>query len=179
MDKNDLRLQLKTSREKLSAGEIDAKSQAVTNKLKNLVNWSEITTLHSYLPLENQNEVDTHKLFEFLWGEHPHIICYTNRLQGGKWQDVKVEPGFLLTKINQLPKLNSIIVPMLGFDENLHRLGYGKGYYDRFLASQPQAQKIGLSFELGKVDKLPTEPHDVQLDLIITEDQVYKSLSRI
>lgn len=65
-----------------------------------------------------------------------------------------------------------IIVPMLGFDGALHRLGYGGGYYDRLLARQATARKIGLCYDLGRLEQLPVEPHDQPLDAVITENGV-------
>ena len=63
---------------------------------------------------------------------------------------------------------------MLGFDpKTLHRIGYGGGYYDQFLATQPQAQKIGVCFDHGKTENIPTEPHDIPLDVIVTEENIY------
>jgi 5-formyltetrahydrofolate cyclo-ligase len=62
---------------------------------------------------------------------------------------------------------------MLAFDTSLQRIGYGGGYYDRFLATQPQARKVGVCFELGKVQYVRSEPHDIPLDSIVTERRVY------
>jgi 5-formyltetrahydrofolate cyclo-ligase len=62
---------------------------------------------------------------------------------------------------------------MLGFDASLHRIGYGGGYYDRFLADQPKAKKIGVCYEVSKVGKIPAEPHDVPLDFIVSESHTY------
>lgn len=63
-----------------------------------------------------------------------------------------------------------IVVPVLGFDRNNDRLGLGAGFYDRFLATQPQALKIGLAYEWALLpDGLPREPHDIRLDEILTD----------
>ena len=175
MDKHDLRASLKESRQKLSTNDVEQKSQKIVEQLKHLANWPDIKTLHCYLPLKDQKEVNTTEFFEFIWAEQANITCYTNRLVDGKWQDAKLQPGFLFNPAPELPKLDLIIVPMLGFDEHLHRLGYGNGYYDKFLATQPSAQKIGLCFDLGKVERLSIEPHDIALDMVITEENVYLS----
>ncbi|MEN2998148.1 MAG: 5-formyltetrahydrofolate cyclo-ligase [Brevinematia bacterium] len=67
------------------------------------------------------------------------------------------------------------IVPVVGFDENGHRLGYGGGFYDRFLAKNLERikLKVGLAYECQKVNLLPYEDRDVKLDLVITENGVY------
>lgn len=61
-----------------------------------------------------------------------------------------------------------IIVPLLAFDEAKHRLGYGRGFYDRFLARMA-ARTIGIAFSSQRVDVLPVDKYDIPLDKIITE----------
>lgn len=61
-----------------------------------------------------------------------------------------------------------VIVPVLAFDNDNHRLGQGGGWYDRFLATQPQAQTIGLAHAEFKTT-FPHETHDIPLDFIVTE----------
>lgn len=73
--------------------------------------------------------------------------------------------------------LDVVIVPGSVFDKRGGRMGYGGGYYDRFLADRaPQAIRIGLCFEVQLVDMVPLHPHDQLLDFIVTEDGVYDCL---
>jgi|GEM_PF-3672288 len=65
-------------------------------------------------------------------------------------------------------KYDAVIVPLFGFNEHGYRLGHGGGWYDRFLVMQPQALKIGVGYENSKVSFEP-DPHDVRLDVILTE----------
>ena len=67
-----------------------------------------------------------------------------------------------------------VIVPMLGFDDQLRRIGYGGGFYDRTLAGNRKVVKIGVAFEFMKVDCVPTDINDVALDYVVTETNVYK-----
>jgi 5-formyltetrahydrofolate cyclo-ligase len=62
-----------------------------------------------------------------------------------------------------------ILVPFLAFDAACHRLGYGGGYYDRTLAAHPAIPAIGAGYAALRVDKLPTDPHDIPLTAIFTE----------
>jgi 5-formyltetrahydrofolate cyclo-ligase len=66
-----------------------------------------------------------------------------------------------------------IVVPIVGFDKKCHRIGYGGGYYDRFLQNVPKARKIGIAFSLQETEDIPTESTDIPLDEIITEQQVF------
>jgi 5-formyltetrahydrofolate cyclo-ligase len=77
---------------------------------------------------------------------------------------------------NEIPAhprdVKAVIVPMLAFDRSGHRLGYGAGYYDRFLESNPHLLKIGLAFSCQEAQSLPSDAHDIRMDIIITEDEV-------
>jgi 5-formyltetrahydrofolate cyclo-ligase len=65
-----------------------------------------------------------------------------------------------------------IICPLLAFDRNGYRLGYGGGFYDRALKKFPKAIKIGVAYSLSEESSLPTEPHDQKLCMIVTEKEV-------
>lgn len=65
-------------------------------------------------------------------------------------------------------KYDAIIIPLFGFNSEGYRLGHGGGWYDKFLATQPQALKIGVGYENTLVDFEP-EPHDMRMDVVITE----------
>jgi 5-formyltetrahydrofolate cyclo-ligase len=65
-----------------------------------------------------------------------------------------------------------ILIPLLAYDTRGYRLGYGKGYYDKYLSEMdPQVLKVGLSF-FEPVDRIPEEPHDIPLDLCITQNGI-------
>jgi 5-formyltetrahydrofolate cyclo-ligase len=65
------------------------------------------------------------------------------------------------------------LVPGLGFDASGGRLGYGLGFYDRaFASAAPGALKVGLAFEAQLLERVPTGPHDVPMDIVVTEDRV-------
>ena len=71
-------------------------------------------------------------------------------------------------------KIDVIICPVVAFDNQCMRLGYGGGYYDRYLPRlTPSTLKIGVAFSCQKVDKISPDPHDVPLDIIITENHTY------
>lgn len=94
--------------------------------------------------------------------------------------DVELSPGYLgiLEPVSQLAvkarvdatTIEVVVLPGVVFDRAGHRLGYGGGYYDRFLANEaPQAFRVGLAYSLQVIESIPAEPHDVPLDLLITE----------
>ena len=76
-------------------------------------------------------------------------------------------------------RLDLVVVPLLGFDEDCHRLGMGGGYYDRSFAFLHQRQRarrpflLGLAHEVQRVDRLPTQPWDIPLDAVVTNRRLY------
>jgi 5-formyltetrahydrofolate cyclo-ligase len=68
--------------------------------------------------------------------------------------------------------IDLVLVPGVVFDRRGFRLGYGGGYYDRLLASLPRAVRVGLAFSLQVVEELPVLPHDLPVDVLVTEDGV-------
>ena len=111
----------------------------------------------------------------------PVIDKNTNELIFSKFKDKKcltknkygiIEP----TKINQIiPDI--IFVPMVGFDKNLNRLGYGKGYYDRVISKLRKIKKIfviGLAYDNQIVRHIPIEKHDEKMDIILTDKKIYR-----
>lgn len=167
--KAKLRQALKKKRLEMTDAERTLKSREIVRRLTNAIDWSGVKTVHYFEPLHELMEVDISGLVVELEDNYPDIQLFAPKLIGGEWEMISIKDkpasdGF-----------DIIIVPMLGFDDQLHRIGYGGGYYDKFLATQPLAKKIGVCFEAGKVEHIPAEPHDVQLDLLVTEQQVYRS----
>lgn len=73
-----------------------------------------------------------------------------------------------------IESLDAVIVPGVAFDHSGGRLGYGGGYYDRFLPKlRPDTVKIGVAYELQLIKQIPVEEHDVHLDRIVTETGIY------
>jgi 5-formyltetrahydrofolate cyclo-ligase len=70
---------------------------------------------------------------------------------------------------------------VLAFDRRGHRLGYGAGYYDRFLAKHPRITRIGLAFSCQQISSVPSDENDIRMDFIITENEILdcRTLCRI
>ena len=168
MSKAELRSHLKQLRQNMPAAERLTLSQKICRRLETL-DWADIRLLHCFEPIAELNEVDITDFISDIQESHPKIKIYTSRSIDSVWKIVSWQNHETTPTL----KFDAVIVPMLGFDSRLHRIGYGGGYYDKFLATQPQARQIGVCFELGKVQRVPEEPHDVALDTIFTESDVY------
>lgn len=127
-----------------------------------------------------KDEVDTSYLIKEAIKEK---IILLPKVTGNKIVFIKINKGteYLKSDFGVLEPIGDIyndiidliIVPGLGFDNKLNRLGFGMGYYDKFL-SQEDIYKIGLCFDEQIVDSIPTESHDIKMDMIITKNRVYK-----
>lgn len=164
--KAEVRLKLLAARQNLDGRAVAHKSRSITDKIERLIDWSQVKSLHCFESITRLNEVNTEPLLAFLQSKYPNIQIYTSRKINNQWQIVRLNGESDASNI----KFDAILVPMLGFDDQLNRIGYGGGYYDRLLKTQPKARKIGVCFEQGRQGIIPTETHDCALDLIITEN---------
>jgi 5-formyltetrahydrofolate cyclo-ligase len=69
-------------------------------------------------------------------------------------------------------EVKAVVIPMLAFDREGNRLGYGAGYYDRFLCAHPAIKRIGLAFSCQEFASLPSDENDIRMNLIVTENGV-------
>lgn len=147
-----------------------------------------INSLLSYWPIEENNEPDTHLFTEFLKFRNPELkVCYpVTDFKAGTMQAVvtDVDTPFLKTQLNihepdskdiLLPEhIDLVLVPLLAADSQGYRVGYGKGFYDKYLASCRQdCIKVGLSYfePIDKLDDL--REFDIPLDIVITPGNAY------
>ncbi len=172
-EKTLIRQQLKAKRSELGQREVAARSQAIINRAKELIKTTKPTSIHCFSSITTLNEVMTEDLFGFIWDTLPGCRTFTDLRIDGMWQIGELHRGAFSETASSYQDFDLIFVPTLGFDESRNRLGYGVGFYDRFLAAQPQAMKVGLCFELGKIGQIPSEPHDIPLNMVITEKQAY------
>jgi 5-formyltetrahydrofolate cyclo-ligase len=129
-----------------------------------------------YLPIHG--EVDLKKLFEKTGGkkfilprikdeESLHLFYMNDLSEVEKGSFNILEPKLHLKKA--MPEdIDLALIPGVVFAENGHRIGYGKGFYDRLL-KKIKAPKIGIAYEFQIVENIPVEPHDTPMDMIVTE----------
>jgi 5-formyltetrahydrofolate cyclo-ligase len=148
-----------------------------------------ISVLHRFLPAEDKNEVDTEPLANWLNFCNPGLVqlvpkvnTYTNALNHflltedtilihNEWGIPEPQSGLEISPV----EIDLVLIPLLTFDETGHRVGYGKGYYDRFLAScRPDCIKTGLSFFPPADNITDTNTFDIAMDFCITPDRIYE-----
>ncbi len=170
--KSQLRKTLQQARLALAPKARQQKSTDIAERLLQAVEWPRIRTVHCFEPIMRLGEVDLVDFVVALQTDREDIQVYTSRKLDGEWQVVSADTDM---QPSEVPQFDVIIVPMLGFDTSLQRVGYGGGYYDTFLAGQPAAKKIGVCYEVGKTEHIPAESHDIPLNMIITESHTYPS----
>ena len=171
--KQQQRKLLKQRRNALSKEEVQYKSNLICEKLKPYLQG--VCAL--YCAYGKEVQLDT--LFSTCRCALPvvdndtdmHFVYYENHqnYQEGAFQIREPKDGILCNKED----IQVIVVPLVGFDKELHRMGHGKGYYDRYLENI-DALKIGVAYENQKLEHIVTEAYDISLDMIITEENIYQ-----
>ena len=186
MLKKALRTKYKALRNELSEIDIEEKSLAIANEILKLPIWDK-TYFHVFLPIEEQNEVNTEFILHLLSGKDKEIVISKSDFA------TREMTHFLLTdntriKKNQhnIPepvdglevpatKIDVVFVPLLAFDKKGNRVGYGKGFYDKFLSQcKPETIKIGLSFFEAEELVLDVFESDVLLNYCVYPTGVYE-----
>ncbi|MDN3205023.1 5-formyltetrahydrofolate cyclo-ligase [Algoriphagus sp. C2-7] len=179
--KDTLRKKYKALRKSLSESDIKKESERIKGHFFSFLDSkSQTCHIHTFLPIERLNEVDTLCFLDGIW-ERGHVI-YTGLLDSEKKEmktlrlvkGSKFEAGEYgipvpkKTEIADWRKIDLVLIPLLAWDQSGNRIGYGKGYYDKFLANLSEGvERIGLSF-FPPEENLPSEPHDVKLTHVIT-----------
>ncbi len=185
MNKKELRIKYKELRKQLSENEIEEKSLSITNKLLDLPIW-EKEYFHIFLPIVEMNEVNTEYILHLLSGKDKNIIISKSDFETRNMQHFLLTDSTKIRK-NQynIPepvdgieirdsKIEIVFVPLLAFDIKGNRVGYGKGFYDKFLSKcNPETIKIGLSFFEAEPVCTDVFESDIRLDYCVTPKNVY------
>lgn len=188
MHKAELRKTMLQRRRALSVDEVAVRSQRIADLFFRHFPLRAGQTVHVFLPIIKNNEVNTWAIIERLRLEHPEVrvvVPVTDAAQNVLTHHRLTEESVLVENAWGIPEpkdaqiihaneVDLVLLPLLAFDRQGHRVGYGKGFYDRFLADcRPDVVKVGLSLE-PPVERIadPNE-YDVPLDYAITPEGVW------
>ena len=142
---------------------------------------------HLFLSIIEQKEIDTDFILNILSGKDKNIVLSKCDFKTGEMINYLLTDNTTIKKsafnipepidgIEISPdKINVVFVPLLAFDKLGNRVGYGKGFYDRFLKScNPETMKIGLSFFEAESEFIEVTEADIKLDYCVTPKQAYK-----
>lgn len=189
MIKAELRKIYLARQRNLSFDEHLEKSSRIARGFFHNFDLKDVRFLHCFLPIEKNREVDTWLIVQKIWHDFPSVKTLASRLDFEKIAleniIISSETKLVFNKWHILEpsgdetigaeKINAVLVPLLAFDENGFRVGYGKGFYDRFLSlCRPDALKIGLSYfpPLEKITDV--NEFDVKLDFCVTPEKVFE-----
>ncbi len=186
MNKDELRRVYKQKRSELTPLERELKSREIAqNFFKILKNRPEIETIHIFLPIKRLAEIDTFPMLQTM--QQLGYSVYTSMILENGYMDIldisNLEefeedswgiPLPVKKRSANQQNIDLVLIPLLVFDEQGHRIGYGKGYYDRFLEQIGRdVLKVGLSF-FEPLALINNEIHDIKLDFCITPQKVHE-----
>jgi 5-formyltetrahydrofolate cyclo-ligase len=178
--KKQLRIELKQRRSALSKSKRSEMSQQIIQFLHEIDEFNQAKSIFCYISY--LSEVETNFLISSFLEQKldlavPKIMGKTEMLAIPLTNLTDLEPdkmGILTPKSNQAASnyFDIAITPGVGFTQEGDRLGYGRGYYDRWFSKNKVKTKIGIAFEVQIVDALPIEKTDMPLDILITEERI-------
>lgn len=185
MYKKELRKKYKALRSALSLEEIENNSLSIANKLLELDIWDRLY-FHLFLTIEEQKEINTEFILQVLAGKDKEIVVAKTDFNLIEMTHYLLTDNtkFKKNEYNipepvdgiEVPtsKIDVVFVPLLAFDINGNRVGYGKGFYDKFLSQcQPETIKIGLSFFEAEEEINDIYTDDMRLDYCVTPNKIY------
>lgn len=161
------------------------RSQAICRRVRDIPAYTSADCIHCYMSISS--EVDTTPLITHALDEHKQVVIpivrgknlvhttLTSLARENLVYDTWGIPHPRQVRLVQACTWDVIIVPLLAFDRAGYRLGYGKGFYDRVLASCASIPSIGIAFAVQETAAVPHNAYDVPLDWIVTEDEVLRT----
>lgn len=180
--KKEIRQKIKELRGSLDLSSWQEKTDRITDTVIGQKWFQEAA--HIYCYIDFGREVGTGRMIETAWKCGKKV--WVPKVSGCDMQ------FYLLSSFDQLhpgtygimepddtvmaeSKPGLMIVPGVAFDKNRNRIGYGKGYYDRFLSASPFLRTIAVAFDIQIVDEIKPEVQDIQPEVLITESHIYRS----
>ncbi len=184
MTKLELRKKYKSLRDSFLVNEIEEKSLAIANHLVKMDLWSK-TYFHLFLTIEEKKEVNTEFILQVLTGKDKEIVVSKSDFATLEMTHYLLTDNTKFKKNSynipepidgiEVPvsKIEVVFVPLLAYDKNGNRVGYGKGFYDKFLSKcNPGTIKIGLSLFEPEATIEDISVTDIKLDFCITPNGV-------
>ena len=177
--KSSLRKTVLQYRRLLSEEEFSKRNKALLSNLKKHMEENNCHVIHTFLPMVRNKEVDVTPLFDWMWENNIQIIVSRTDFKTRVMLHFLLEKNTVLVEnkmgipepLDATPvdfhEVDLILVPLLAFDKNKNRIGYGGGFYDRLL-NETKAAKVGLSLSPPLDQLIQKEEWDVPMDHIIS-----------
>jgi len=189
MTKRELRKNYLEKQKNLAPKELEEKGVQIAELFFESFDLKKINFLHCFLPIEKFHEIDTKQIFRRIWFEFSHIETLVPRVnfETGEIENLKFTPATELVRnawmihepahhdLVESTLIDAVLVPLLCFDRKGFRVGYGKGFYDKFLKNcRADCLKIGLNYfpPIGEIEDV--NEFDVRLDYCLTPNEIYQ-----
>lgn len=188
MNKSELRKDYLFLRKSLSKKDRDSRDSVITDRFFDEFDLADIHFLHLFLSIEKFTEIRTLPIVVKLWRDSPAISTVVPRVNSETLllEHLKYDKNAKLIEnrwgilepagdeVVEIEKIDLVLIPLLAFDGRGFRVGYGKGFYDKFLAQcRDDCLKIGLSYFPPADEISDVNDFDVKLDLCITPENIF------
>ncbi len=184
LTKYHIREEILRIRNSLSETEIVSSSNIISDKVISTKEFKKAQSIGTYYPI--RSEVKTFEIIKHSLATKKTIglprIIDSNRIAFFKimensFEDIKFTKGKYgilenLMSDSIVEEMDLLIIPGIAFDLQGNRIGYGKGYYDRFLSTRKVSYIMGLAFENQIIKKIPTTENDIPVDVLVTENRI-------
>lgn len=184
--KKQLRTKLKQLRNALSAEEQSDLSYNITEKVVSHYDFGRAKNILIYMHYNSEVQTDGIILYAFMLGKRVFIPKVEGQemnfyeihdlkecVNGFRGIQEPPQSAEVFRLSSDAPKDETLVIlPGLGFDNECNRIGYGGGYYDKYLTANPNCMKMAIGYDVQCIDAVPTEETDIRMDIIITDEQI-------
>lgn len=184
-EKNVIRKQMKQLRADMTRTERFEKSMQIFEQLITVPEFKRADKIYTYVSMDN--EIDTIMLIDYSLSLEKRV--FVPRVSGRDMEFYEISdiselsPGYMGIyepdingKEPDYSKSGFMCMPGLAFDRSYNRIGYGGGFYDRYLSVENKLYKAALAYEAQLLESIPAQDSDVRPDMIVTEENIYRKL---
>ena len=184
-EKNLIRKQMKQLRADMTRTERFEKSMQIFEKLITVPEFKRADRIYTYVSMDN--EIDTIMLIDYSLSIEKRV--FVPRVSGKDMEFYEISdiselsPGYMGLyepdingKEPDYSRTGFMCMPGLAFDRSYNRIGYGGGFYDRYLSVENKLYKAALAYEAQLLESIPAQDGDVRPDMIVTEESIYRKL---
>lgn len=187
--KGEIRKRRLITRKALPKEGREARSAAITERVLALPEWEAARTVLGFVSM--RREVQTGALIEAAWAAGKTVATTRmnatfDELELRRWdRDTELEESGMMflqpaadAPVVEDGDVDLVLVPALAVDERGHRIGYGKGFYDRLLPRMWRALRVALIFDFERIVEVPNLPGDEVVDVVVTGERVFRTDAR-
>jgi 5-formyltetrahydrofolate cyclo-ligase len=182
MTKKDIRRKYRVLRDQMGQDTVNVLSEQICDRLLHSSLYAQATCIFAYYPLGN--EVDIRQVVTQAWKDGKQVAfpkVFGDEMRYFLIEDFsKLHPGsFGVMEPEETNPVNwedaLVLTPGVAFDRSGNRMGFGKGYYDRYFAQHRGCKMVGVAYELQMAEELPTQEHDIVLPFLVTEEKLWET----